>query len=457
MVKTLMDEILFNPHTAKSLLLNEKLYSKLLTSTEEFEPFLGLLFQLLYDNALFERIVASDQCSVLFADALVYSMILLPFETSRREVLCKIQAFVNDTAEKPDTLIKVTSIVKSGIERVFLLESNREREITAWKPEAVLNSDEFGYRAYRSLGSLIPKKKAPCSEDILMELVLVSNNEIITSLVGNDSWVSLCNRAGVNPRDLIENRSTLLFQSWFDASTTDPAMLSVVSLFTAISPSISLSSLIPLISGNLDSSLVRGITCSDIRIWKTPEGEICFDPTSKTSSKGSTKIETQVLNEGKKKPSSGKPPSRQAKLDRDAVNAQIEKEGLVRGRLTIVSSSINKALDFLDAILNGLALPFAADYSSVLGLWINQIIDKLLNDLITREVGCGDSIPVVFAGSRGVDIFVKLGKLSDSQLGDLVEDASLQMATLRCVGVDKRSGLEPRYLIDSIYGLLIII
>ena len=122
------------------------------------------------------------------------------------------------------------------------------------------------------------------------------------SVMGNDILIRFCLRANIDPVDLIQNNIDVMFDNWKSITDNDDSLVTkkgsidavcaLVSLFTSVSPKKVMGTILPWIIENVGYG---GVSESDVEIWRTPVGQICFDPLMK---KGGGKVDDRPKSAG---------------------------------------------------------------------------------------------------------------------------------------------------------------
>ncbi|KAJ3223816.1 translational activator of GCN4 [Clydaea vesicula] len=459
-------------------LFNEKFFSKLLITEEEHYAFIDVIFLILNDNELFSPFSSDSANFSALSCALCYLAVLSPHKDVREKVHQELQQIVIDKKNSEFLIERVVEVVKVAL--TPLLQQKSTAEIRIWDDKIIRSSKDLGYRIFRTIQSVVPNFSAnnmkkhlpkPVHQKSLLNLIIITCSSVVTESMGNDAWVSLCFRSGYNPKVLIEENASFLFGTWLKSNSASEVgkissgILAATSLFTSVAPHVVLQSLVTWIAEGLSDNLVSGISASDLQIWKTKEGELCFDPTKKKVGqieerpknaeekweqdlrkelklKGQASNKPMVKQSGKS--GNGKSDTKQAKIERELIAAQLDKEVKIRKSVQSTFEKITAALDIFDSILSGFKLSFAEDLSEVVDNFMSILTETILK-VITREMSLisknrhliEDSHLVIFLGRRAIQTYINLGSIADYKLEDLVQKAkpSLPMCILSCLAI----------------------
>ncbi|KAI9203244.1 armadillo-type protein [Polychytrium aggregatum] len=480
---------------SKSFLLNERLYSKLVSYDEQL-ALLKIALLLLQNESWFTA-VSSTQ----LASAALYPLIQSNLPAVQQASFRLLSELAKSSAD--DVLYRIFRVVRIGL-GAFLLhleqqDASLKSEICAWGDRPPKSSKEFGHWAFAALCAIVPKCDLECSspktrpvvEKELVELAVLANHPVIANIMGSDVWIRLCFRGGfIHPRQLVEAHALECINKWIKgglASTdltegglgTDvsvqfrKATLSAISLFTAAAPAAVLPALLPHTLGLLDNETIRKFSAVDVEIWKTPEGQLYVDPLKRSGSgvvddrprNADEKWERELRKEldAKKKASTTKPAQvgakgkasdpKQAKLEREIQQAQLEKEAAIRAEVGAASWKINRAIDVLESILCGVVESVGEEAREVFENWLPSVLSALLNGVIVREQVYADerSRRAMFVGARAFTLLALAGRATGSKLEEFVDPPVLAMTICRAIGVHEgEHSLDHRWCVGDL-------
>ncbi|KAI9312237.1 armadillo-type protein [Dichotomocladium elegans] len=348
-----------------SFLLWDRLYTKANTPTEGIWLVRALTGVLAHESiASLEKSGAGYLC----AQALIWILSSHPEHIVRRAAYSETSAVTVGDAEK-------TGIFLTQALTQWLLDMEKKTKdstaVTAMSAEnynAVLAS-------YRTVGvlnimtSFGPDVSTEAREDALVKLMILAHHQYITSPTDKYNWITLIQRAGVNPGKLVENNKTTLlkllkeaFEARSNSEMFYQAALSAISTLVFISPDL-IPAFVKIVCDNLNPELMEGVGETEYAIWKTPEGELFVDVLNKDKNKNVSenrnrkgfaddKWEEELRAELAKKKGLDKQ-KKLTKEEQTAVSAQLKKEAEIRSRIQKVYDTLSLGLQIVHALVKG--------------------------------------------------------------------------------------------------------
>ncbi|KAJ3031271.1 translational activator of GCN4 [Rhizophlyctis rosea] len=500
---------ILTPAPPKSFLLNEKLYAKLLPTTEDQTPFLNTLLTIIRNEPWYTLCGASQAAKDKqpLASALVWTLV-----HGTQPVRRAAYKEVNTLASSSDAnLLTVVKLVRIGL-GALLVEHAKEvaaskHEVTAWGDRPPRSSKEFGVKVFQALQSAIPyvpeyeeeEEGGPTGsgrdekaiQECLLDVAVLACHPVIIDAMGEDVWIRLCFRAGTGPqvvvssslgqkwvRDRISNTGEDISYGGISSTVLDSfrhATLSAITLFTEVATEVVLPIILPWSLDTLDSAEAKALTATDVATWATPEGELYYDPTVKKGGgrvddrprTADEKWERELKKELEKKgkggkggAAGGKAGEKLTKAEIEARQAQVVKEGEVRKRVAAVREGLFAALDAFDAVVSGIHKSVGEDARETFGEWMGKVVNVLLHGVIGREVVVykggkkrdglvGSGGGAVLLGRRAVESFVSVGGLAGERIEGVVRDVA--MGVLRAQGVvEGGEGVDESYCSMSV-------
>ncbi|KAI9338101.1 armadillo-type protein [Zopfochytrium polystomum] len=388
-------------------------------------------------------------------------------------------------------------------------------ERSSWGDDAKKVFREISMRLFSVLQAVVPPSDRSLSDDdsnenaeedpatvalsrSVINLAAIASHPVFArGTAGADAWIQLCIRAGLDAPTVVEAYGDEVIASWLDIVAHDPssgvldshadmtlggltppssgdpdadpqswrtATLAALSLFTAVSPSTTLSSVLPVVLTGLDSKWVADVSVEDIEIFHGEEGVLVGSVLSK--SKGAVDDRPRTAEEkwdqelrkeleakkGKSGSSaaSGKGSAGAAKggkaaavskAEKEAERALLEAESATRRRVRAIRAKVKSALDALEAVVNGVANSLGDEARNALEEWMAPVVACLVNNVISRElvvVRNGSDVPkgAVLVGEQSILLFRALAHASDERLSRVV-DMGWDIALLRLIGVEQ--------------------
>ncbi|KAI8084473.1 armadillo-type protein [Halteromyces radiatus] len=283
---------------------------------------------------------------------------------------------------------------------------------------------------------------------ILTDLIILAHHSFIASPTDKYNWITLVQRAGLNPGELVKTharqlkdliRSTLS-NSGKESKLFYEAALSAISTLSFIDASTFASFADH--STLLDPSLMKGIGDLEYNVWQTPKDVLYVDvlkkKNEKTESRGRKTKDQEWEDELRAELAAKNKNQAQRKLTKEeqaAVDAQLKKESDIRDKVQQVYEQINLGLDILGALTSS-----ASSEGS--------------NDTVLKSMGALLTVAKANAGllvqDKLVDTYLALGRTQQQDINGSLADA-ICLATLRCNQVE---GLPKRWLDEPLLELV---
>ncbi|KAG6884723.1 hypothetical protein C0993_008704 [Termitomyces sp. T159_Od127] len=288
--------------------------------------------------------------------------------------------------------------------------------------------------------------KPETRENIIVHAILLSHHHLIC---GNSrqTWIDLCQRARLDPHELITNHLDKLFNLILTGSAVDAkfgfadASYNAVSTLAFVAPENALQRVMDQLREDMNPVVVNALTESDLGIWLTPEGTTYIDVlASKGEGKVSIKGKDAELakwdeeirkNIALKKAMASKTLSKQQQA---LVNAQLEEEAKVRQHVADVQIKLRRGLRFVQSLAGSGIDQFQDHISSVASLIL--------------EVSLGRGLALV--GGEAFETYLDLAKCTSERLDTFRKWVGV--ATLRSLKIEA----VPEELQSEPLNLLII-
>lgn len=423
----------------QSFFFNEKLYSKLVSTPDDFDVFTEVLFLAFRSGKV---VKASD--SPLFGP-MAWSVLYAP-PASYRSNLKKLQSIVSE-----ESSVEKLQILIQGFQSAFevlLFEHSRALKPdggVAWPGPPPRSSNIFGVRVYEALQAILPKPPLSSTrlETLILQMAVILSHSLVSSVVGTDAWVRLAFSIGLVPQELITRDAEAMIKVWLGHTEADAikgviipcqppaaslfrdATLAAVSLFTDIQPALLCSSVIPWCLDRLSINTLGSLSLEDIRTWMVPEGELFFDPVTQFQKKRDSSHQPKTADEKwemelrKELKSKGGAKSNKdvklSKADKDLVTLQMAKETAIRKTVTSVRHDIITAIDLFDAVLRGVNKSIAAEALESFEVHLASVLASVWGNLeclhrISQQQDSKISDPVL-NGSKMADLIRNIYKL----------------------------------------------
>ncbi|CAG8500654.1 3053_t:CDS:10 [Acaulospora colombiana] len=330
----------------------------------------------------------------------------------------------------------VGGIMREGITNwVLNLESNtKDSTAVLSSTTAHLDPAVNAYLLSRVLTAITTFSKTvdqSVVEDSLVELFVLAHHPAIVSPTNKYNWISLVQRAQVDPGKLVEKYSARLLeiikQSEVKSKNFYKAAMSAIATVTFISPNVFIPIFLSQCREYLNSSLLEKIGIQDIEIWKTDEGTLFVDVLKRNqksivenrnrkdyqTEKWEQEIREQIA---KKKGHTSAP--KLSKDEQASVKLQLAKESQIRKHVEETRLKLIKGLDIIEAMVDGNAEA------------TEPHIVELMRLLYTVVQKGGPLI-----GEKGVNAYLKIGLCTSEKIEGI--RVPIGLATLRSTNIQE--------------------
>ncbi|KAF9937443.1 translational activator of GCN4 [Mortierella alpina] len=414
-----------------SLVLLDKVYTKLTTAEE------GVWFVHALEALVAEKNI-DEEAKMAIGTGFIYSAAASPYADARKEAFSALQRCAKSDARKIGTIIR-----ESLLRWVSLIETPVKDSTVALAASTI--SSDLHISAYRlsEILSAITTFNADTDQTVMAEvateMIVLSHHEAIASPTKKYDWMSMVQRARLDPGRLVvdyKDRIEQLVMTAASLESTSPLMykaaMSTISSLVFISPSTMIPVFLDHVVEDLDPKLLDNIGEQEIGIWKHPEGELFVDVLKGIKKQGGPDrsrpgFDEQKFNRDVKKAlSSTKKPSTTAaaasspKLTRDeqaTVDAQLAKESNIRKSVQNTYVHLVRGLATIRALIDGNAVELTSR--------LVELVRLLLNGVVKRGG------PLL--GSVAVDTYLTVGRCLSDRLDSV--RVPLALATLRSLDV----------------------
>ncbi|CAG8564220.1 8388_t:CDS:10, partial [Diversispora eburnea] len=413
-----------------SFWLWNKVYSKL-SNIEENSWFLRSLESVCINES--SVILQKIDARISIATAFIYMLTESPFYQTRRE---SYDTIVNCVQSNPGL---ICGLIREGLTDWLLNLEKNTKDSTSLSTNVPAHSDSYinAYRLSKVLTAISTFSKnveESIVEESLVELIILAHHPFIVSPTDKYNWISLTQRARLDPGKLVEKYSDRLkdiLKIHIESGTENfyKAALSAISTVTFISPDIFVNMFIDQCREYLDASLFENIGDQEIKIWKTKEGTLFVDVENRNRKGYQTeKWEQEIRDQIAKKKGDPLTP-KLSKDEKAAVDAQLAKESQIRKSVEEVRLKLIRGLDIIDSMVNGNS---KAVEPNILELM------RLLHTVMQKA-------PLI--GERGIDTYLKIGTSENIESIRI----PIGLATLRAMKVQ---GIPEKWLQEPLSHLV---
>ncbi|KAF8959922.1 armadillo-type protein [Flammula alnicola] len=248
-------------------------------------------------------------------------------------------------------------------------------------------------------------------ENTVVELVVLAHHHLICGSE-RQTWVDICQRAGVDPGEVINKYLDKLIKLVLDASLAKSkfgfadACYSAITTLAFISPSLVLPRIVEQLQQDLDPNVLNTLSDDELAIWATPEGTTFVDVLSSSqaevrSNKGKDYEIAKWEEEIRKSLASKKAtPVTLSKQQQALVQTQLEKEIKIRQHVQAIQAHLIRGLNFVKSLVAAGVEEFQFYMSSIVSL------------LLKGALGRGSFL----AGSTAFESYVELSKVTSDRL-----------------------------------------
>ncbi|KAI8599877.1 armadillo-type protein, partial [Dissophora ornata] len=424
-----------------SLVLFDKVYTKLTTAEE------GVWFVHALEALVAEKDI-DEEAKMAIGTGFIYSAAASPYADARKEAFHALQRCAKNDAKKIGTIIR-----ESLLRWVSLIETP-VKDSTLMLAASTISADPHisAYRLSEILSAITTFNEGAdqaVMAEVATELIVLSHHQAIASPTKKYDWMSMVQRARLDPGRLVQDYQDRVEQLVMDAASLESdsplmykAAMSTISSLVFIAPSTMIPVFLSHVEEDLDAKLLDKIGEQEVEIWKHPEGTLFVDVLKGMKKQGGAgpsrlafdeqKFNRDVkkaLSSTKKAPSPSSAPAT-PKLSRDeqaSVDAQLAKESTIRKSVQNTYNHLMRGLATIRALIDG--------NSDELTSRLVELVRLLLNGVVKRGG------PIV--GTVAVDTYLDLGRCVSDRLDSI--RVPLALATLRSLDVKE----VPRNWLDE--------
>ncbi|KAF9283148.1 translational activator of GCN4, partial [Mortierella antarctica] len=389
-------------------------------------------------EALIAEKDASEEAKLAIGTGFIYAAAASPFSDVRKEVFHALQR-----CAKQD-LQNVGDIIRESLLRWVSLIETPVKDSTPSLAAAGISVDPHvsAYRLSEILSAITtfsPENDQSVMAKVSTELIVLSHHQAIASPTKKYDWMSMVQRARLDPGRLVADHEDRIEQLVMEAASLDStspqmyqAAMSTISSLVFISPSTMIPTFLSHVDEDLDAKLLDNIREQEVGIWRHPEGELYVDVLKGMKKQGASADRRPVFDEqkfnrevkqalaAKKKAPTSPAQASTPKLTRDeqaTVDAQLAKESNIRKNVQNTYVHLMRGMAIIRALINGNAEELTAR--------LVELVRLLLNGVVKRGG------PLV--GPVAVETYLALGRCVSDRLESIREP--LALATLRSLDV----------------------
>ncbi|KAI5995298.1 armadillo-type protein [Pisolithus orientalis] len=210
---------------------------------------------------------------------------------------------------------------------------------------------------------------AAFTDPILADFVVLAHHTII-SPPSHSLWIEMCQKAGRDPHDLVQRHIDSIMMTVLEASMVDPklgfadASYRTIGTLAFVCPEVVLPRVMDQLRADIDVQSINALTETDFGIYETPEGTAYTDVLSSNKKeegpkKGKdadiAKWEAELRQSLASKKGSSQRASSTVTLSKQAaalLQAQLDKEAVVRQRVISLKIHLQRALAFIRSVVS---------------------------------------------------------------------------------------------------------
>ncbi|CAG8475625.1 4963_t:CDS:10 [Paraglomus occultum] len=413
-----------------SFLLWDKVYSKF-TTFEEGRWFLRAL-----EGILLNERVDAKEVKIALAVAFIYLITAANDHETRREAYDTLVRCNKENAPL------VGEILQEGLRNWVGNLEKGSRDSTAMlvaTSSPSLDPTTSAYRLSTVLTAITTFEKdvdSLIAEHAVVNLLVLAHHPAIVSPTDKYNWISLVQRAGLNPGKIVETHYGKLRQLVLDNINVGyesqyfyKAAMHSISTLVFIHPEVIVPLFMAQCHRDLDVALLNGIGDHEIGIWKTKENELFVDVLKRNKNKivedrnrkdyQTERWEREVREQiAKKKGASNTDTPKLTKDEQAAVDAQFAKESQIRKHVNEIREKMLRGLDIIDSMIRG--------NSGAMGERISELM-QLLNVVVKK----GGKL----FGQKAVETYLKIGECTDDSVKSVI--LYVGIATLRVMDIQE--------------------
>ncbi|KAG1734519.1 armadillo-type protein [Suillus lakei] len=415
-------EVLTGTQAKPSFIISDKIYQKL-TDVEDEVWLLRAVNLSLF--RLKNELSKSEQLRLQIGSVLVHLSIHSQSSEVRRTALQTIEAAV---ALLPQLVIPIlrealtASLIK---EKSAAIKSAPVREET----EKPAPDNQRRYAALLLCCGNKEEAGAGEKDDQLVDLIVLAHHSAVCP-PSRLLWIELCQKAGVDPHKLISRRVDQAMMNNLTASAIDPkfgfadASYQAISTLAFVCPEHVLPKIMEQLRADIDSSTINALSEADFGIWETPEGITYVDVlSSQKAEEGPKKGKDADIARWEaelRKSLANKKGGATASLSKQAqalVQAQLDKEAIVRQRVTTIKINLQRGLSCVQSL------------ASIDVPELRMYVSFILSLLLEGAMGQGSRL----VGSQAFEAYLDLSKCCSARLDTFHKWVGV--ATLRSLGI----------------------
>ncbi|KAG1774599.1 armadillo-type protein [Suillus placidus] len=415
-------EVLTGTQAKPSFIISDKIYQKLTDVEDELWLLRAVNLSLF---RLKNELAKSEQLRLQIGSVFVHLSVYSQSSEVRRAAIQSIEAAVQLLPRL------VIPVLREALTASLIKEKSAAVKSAPVKEETEKPAPDNQRRYAALLLCCGNKEEAGAGErdDQLVDLIVLAHHSAVCP-PSRMLWIELCQKAGVDPHNLISRRVDQAMSSILTASMIDSkfgfadASYQAISTLAFVCPENVLPKIMEQLRADIDPSTINALSEAEFGIWETPEGMTYVDVlSSQKAEEGPKKGKDADIARWEaelRKSLANKKGGATATLSKQAqalVQAQLDKEAIVRQRVTTIKLNLQRGLSYLQSL--------ASINVPELRMYVSFILSLLL------EGAMGQGLRLV--GSQAFEAYLDLAKCCSARLDTFHKWVGV--ATLRSLGI----------------------
>ncbi|TFK68469.1 ARM repeat-containing protein, partial [Pluteus cervinus] len=200
-------------------------------------------------------------------------------------------------------------------------------------------------------------------EKAVADLIIFGHHSLVAGSP-RQTWIDLAQKAGIDPRELVNRHLDRLFELILEASTTEAktgfakAGSKALTTLVFVSPETVLPRVIDQLRVDINFNILHSLTETDYAIWRTLEGTTYVDVLASNKEVRPTKGKEAAISKWEddiRKSLANKKNAAPVTLNKQQqalVQAQLEKEAVIRQRVAGVKLNLERGLQFIRSVVD---------------------------------------------------------------------------------------------------------
>ncbi|KAG2360727.1 ARM repeat-containing protein [Suillus spraguei] len=353
-------EVLTGTQAKPSFIISDRIYQKLTDVEDELWLLRAANLSLF---RLKSELAKSEQLRLQIGSVFVHLAIHSQSSEVRRVVIQTIEVAVQSLPQLVIQIVRETLTASLIKEKSIAVKSAPVKEETE-KPAP------DNRRRYAALLLCCGNKEeagADERDDQLVDLIVLAHHSAVCP-PSRMLWIELCQKAGADPHNLISRRVDQAMSSILTASTIHSkfgfadASYQAISTLAFVCPEYVLPKVMEQLRADINPSTINALSQAEFGIWETPEGMTYVDVlSSQKAEEGPKKGKDADIARWEaelRKSLANKKGGATATLSKQAqalVQAQLDKEAIVRQRVTTIKLNLQRGLSYVQSLasING--------------------------------------------------------------------------------------------------------